>query len=376
MQTNQYEIHLFLKTTSPLHIASPGAARLSLDTMQLVYGDQPKSIPCTIVQKMTVPTTDGTVNVPVIAANNIMGRLRRHAASAVLKALEGKGEKVSIQAYSALTCGAATGNPDGRNVTFDEYRETRAHPYIGLFGGGPRMMRRYVRCYNAVPYMDATRQMFERVMHPEMQNSNAGFTSLKPAQLLQRWTFRRNDDLLALRDMSEASASITDFEAEMLKRQSTILGQKATKKAGEEGDNAKHTTQTFSALEFVVPGTVFPLSFELEVSPAQLGLFLLALDAFSAKERIGGHARNGFGAFTMNDVVVVKKDAFDSESHKGVFNNSRLVPDHPFVADALAAWSVEADLMTGSDLDRLLSTPEEDKKGAKGKKKEATDATA
>ena len=67
--------------------------------------------PCTAVQKMTIvlpeteptdgeltPATRNSRTYPVIAANNIAGRMRRHAAEIVLTALVAKGQKVSMHA--------------------------------------------------------------------------------------------------------------------------------------------------------------------------------------------------------------------------------------------------------------------------------------
>lgn len=370
MDTIKITLHAFLKTLSPLHIASPGNMRLNTDTMEVVYGDS-GGVPCTGVQKLAVYAANGQIaHVPVIAANNVMGRLRRHAASKVLDVLTAKGQRVSIQTYSALTCGAVTGKPDGRDVTFDEYRESRAHPYIGLFGGGPRMMRRYVRGFNAVPVMEATRCMFERVKHPNLDWEAHGISGDggkgDARKLLGRWIFNRNDDLRDLVNMAQAAASIESFETQIIERQSLILADRKSNDDGEGKASSRHSTKTFSAFEFVVPGVVFPVSFELDVSKAQLGLFLLALDSFAKIERLGGHARNGLGQFSLSDVVAQNDEGEVVAS--GLFHESRLQQDHEFVADCLAAWAAAAADINGADLDRLFAPPPAEKAEKKGKK--------
>lgn len=365
MDTIKITLHAFLKTLSPLHIASPGNMRLNTDTMQVVPGDS-GGVPCTGVQKLAVYTTAGDIaHVPVIAANNVMGRLRRHAASKVLDVLAAKGQRVTIQTYSALTCGAVTGKPDGRDVTFDEYRESRAHPYIGLFGGGPRMMRRYVRGFNAVPAMEATRCMFDRVKHPNLDWEAIGI-KVDARKLLGRWIFNRNDDLRDLVNMAQAAASIESFEAQIIERQSLILADRKSNDDGEGKASSRHSTKTFSAFEFVVPGVVFPVSFELDVSKAQLGLFLLALDSFAKIERLGGHARNGLGQFSLSDVVAQNDEGEVIAS--GLFHESRLQQTQEFVADCLAAWAEAAEGINGADLDRLFAPPPAEKADKKGKK--------
>lgn len=368
IETTKYRVHAFLRTLSPLHIASPESAWLNTDTMRLSYTKVPGSTPCTAVQKMPIPAqnADGgfVANVPVIAANNIMGRLRRHGAAHVLDALAARGDKISIKTYSAITCGAVTGNPDGRDPTFDEYRETRAHPYIGLFGGGPRMMRRYVRTFNAVPVMKETEFMFARLPHPYLDESH--HVMVDSYRLFGHWTFRRLDDLVELSDSARASATIENFEAELIKRQAQILADRVGKDA-DDGSASRNSTRTWSALEFVLPGVIFPLVFELDVTLAQLGLFLSALDSFSATERLGGHVRNGFGQFALDDVMLMVGDS-ESGEYGRIFDNSRLIDNDEFLCHAVDAWHEASASMTGADLDRLLAAPEPDANGKKGKK--------
>jgi CRISPR type IV-associated protein Csf2 len=369
-ETTKYRVHAFLRTLSPMHIASPEAAWLNTDTMRMTHTKAPGTTPCTAVQKMPIPAmnADGgyVAHVPVIAANNIMGRLRRHGAAHVLDALVARGDKVSIRTYSAITCGAVTGNPDGRDVTFDEYRETREHPYIGLFGGGPRMMRRYVRTYNAVPVMKETEFMFARFPHPYL-DEEAHYAKVESYRLFGHWTFRRNDDLRDLVDIGRAAASIENFGEEIIKRQAQILSDRVGKEA-DDGGASRNSTKTWSAFEFVVPGVIFPLVFELDVTEAQLGLFLSSLDSFSDRERLGGHVRNGFGLFALDDVLLSMVDEGDHDEYTRIFDNSRLSTDSEIVANALSAWSDAAAAMRGADLDRLLAAPELDANGKKGKK--------
>ncbi|MCW5258897.1 type IV CRISPR-associated protein Csf2 [Verminephrobacter eiseniae] len=366
METIKVTLHAFLKTLSPLHIAAPGDMRLGTDTMKVVYGNS-GGVPCTGIQKLAVYGTDNRMHdVPVIAANNIIGRLRRHAASKVLDVLAAKGQKVSIQTYSALTCGAATGKPDGRDVTFDEYRETRAHPYIGLFGGGPRMMRRYVRGFNAVPFTEATRCMFERVRHPNLDEEAHFIPKTDLQKLLGHWIFNRNDDLRDLVNMSQAAASIESFAEQIIERQKLILADRRTTDDGEGRASSRHSTKTFSAFEFVVPGVVFPVCFELDVTKAQFGLFLLALDYFAKVERLGGHVRNGLGQFSLSDVVA--QDDAGEVIASNLFHESRLQRGHEFVAEQLSAWAAATAAISGADLDRLFAPPAEkpEKKDKKG----------
>lgn len=153
-------IYTMLKLLSPLHIAAPSELRLDPSTGKTKYGTSGDgTIPCTGVQKMVIvgpgstdeaaaepgPEANGNggkapknltkYRVPVIAGNNIAGRLRRQAGTLVLRALEAKGESVNLSTFSVLMSGAVTGNPSGEDLTYQEYEQARKHPYFGLFGG-------------------------------------------------------------------------------------------------------------------------------------------------------------------------------------------------------------------------------------------------
>ena len=96
MDFKNYRIHTLLRTLSPLHIAAPGPARLKMSDWEPVYYESRSShdsLPLTMIQRLPVLNPDSTlpVKLPVIAANNIAGRLRRHAAEKVINVLMAKG---------------------------------------------------------------------------------------------------------------------------------------------------------------------------------------------------------------------------------------------------------------------------------------------
>lgn len=364
-QFKKYRLHAFLRTLSPLHITSPESARLDVANMKVVYGDS-MGIPLNQVQKLNVKETGEKVrSIPVIAANNIAGRLRRHTAAKVLDVLKAKGQRVSITTYSAMQCGAATGKPDGRDPQFTEFRETREHPYIGLMGGGPRMAHRYVSVMNALPYMDGTAFMLGTAKHPHLDDAVHKFGQ-DARQLTQFWILNRNDDLRELVNVAQAQDTILNFEEEINKRQQAILADSKSNSNGE--GSSRHSTRSFSSFEFVVPGVYFPMRFDLTVNDAQLGLFLMALDSFADTERLGGQARNGMGQFSLSDVVLT--DPQNNILADNLFVNNRLRHDVPFVQDALKAWGAAAELLNAQDLDRLFAPPTEDAKPKKVKKVE------
>lgn len=371
----QIIIKSILKTRSPLHIAHPDSARMS-DAGKKVY--EPKAFPMTSVQTQTVPlkeaykTTfkndDGTEvtkeqnsqDYPVIAANNIAGRLRRHAAKQVLTALKNNGHKVSLHAYCVLTCGASSGIPDSDAMSFQEFKTSREHVYFGLFGGGPKMFERHLRVHSSLPITPTTTDLKGALAHPNA----AEYAHSDRLKFTRMWGFRRLDDLAELTNIDAAEQSIEKFDEEFAKRQELILIDKGEKK--------RVSTRAYSAIEFVVPGVLFDLTMELDVmTDAQVGLYLETLDSFAATERLGGQVRNGFGVITFEDVSMARAGA----SAHSIFNNGRLDRTNPEVAVWLAAWQAEAQTLDAISIERLIAVKEKkDKQDKKASKTSASNA--
>ncbi len=349
-------IHAFLTTTTPLHISSGVQGSFDFENGRASYKSGPGLTPCMLVQTLGIANDDsefGSVQVPVIMANNIMGRLRRRAAAEVLGVIERKGERVKTGTYSALMCGAVSGNPDSEEPTFEEYRAARAHAYLGLFGGGPKLYRRHVHGFNAVPYTSGSRPMFARCKHPNFDEAVHAVRAGQEHHLTRAVLQNRNDDLRELVNLSLASKTIENFTDEIVARQSAIIDTQKQKGAEKE-KGARVTTRSFTSFQYVIPNVVFPLCWELrEVTDAQLGLFLLALDAFAHSEELGGFGRNGFGRFTLTDVAVTDVD--DALLADGLFQNNRLNRSQPEVSEALAAWTAESEAFTGSGLNDLFA---------------------
>lgn len=371
------KINVILRTLSPLHVAAPGNLRMDLSTGNISY-NQNVGISCTGVQRMPIllDAEEGersSKNIPVVAANNIAGRLRRHAAELVLNAVTAKGEAVSLQTFSLLNSGAVTGNPSDEDLSYAEYKEARQHPYFGLLGGGPKMIRRSLRVSPLVPMVvDAAR--VGMLQHP---NALDHVTDAKRIEGV--WAFRRNDDLRDLAKVELMESSIGDFEAVYEERQQMVFKEqeearrkREKQKNGETANSSdkaqvKSSTFTYSAVEFVYPNVPFELTFELDVDgPAQLGLFLAALDSFASKERLGGHSRNGFGRFILEDAKFTQEDDFAMESEPvDIFNDGRLNRDVEVVSEALAAWEDSKAGLDAESLDAFAQSSRKAKKAAK-----------
>lgn len=271
----------------------------------------------------------------------LRGHLRRHAAHHVLQALAARNETVSLPVYSCLQCGAWTGSPDGADLRYGEFLVAKKHPYLGLFGGGPRMIRRSFQATNALPALQSLRD----ALH--IPSCAEPMPEVPVSQLTQIAVFRRNDDLADLANLATAAKTLKDFETSLRTYEAAVLSTGGARSDEEKKANAKVSSMTFSSMEFVIPGTSFDLSFDLfeDLTDAQIGLFLLSLDRFAQTDTLGGHSRNGFGRFFFSAV------ALEGEP---VFRNGKLDRDQPAVQAYLQAWTEAANTMSVSELEYLF----------------------
>lgn len=364
-------VHAFIRTQAPLHIAHPypGGLSITLD-MNRVASKAPGGFPATGIQTMPIVTPSGSQRVPVIAGNNLAGHLRRAGAALVLESLAKRGEKVNLDTYSVLMCGAANGHPSTEDITYAEYLKASRNAYFGLFGGGPKLFRRSVRIHNALPTTPEVGELRGDLAHPAFHENvmvgrvDADTGAVRNARLIEAWGFRRVDDLRDLAHIAEASEQVQDFEATLLARQQAILDSKVTSNEGGE-KGARVGTKAYSFIQFVPPGVVFDALFELDVeTPAQIGLFLSALERFAQNDRLGGYTRNGFGAISLENVVM----SVEGEEGISIFDGRRLRANESTVAGYLSAWASEADTMAAADLDAVSidTAPKKEKKPKKG----------
>ena len=359
----KFTLKAILKTLQPMNITTAGDYRFNSDTGYVEYGSAKGTdkTPCTAIQRMSV--VGENYPVPVIPANNIAGRLRRHAAELVLNSLyKNSGEKVSLQAYSSLMCGAVGGSPDSRDLTYAEYKKSNEHVYLGLFGGGPRMIKRNVRVLNGLPLRDGVMNTMENQMHPNAWDHVQNFP------IVMAWTCRRNDDLSEMVNVELQEQSIENYVEEIQKRQAVIIEEKSK-------GRSNTSTFSFSALEFVVPGAHFNFGFELDVATnAQVGLFLSALDSFVSKERLGSKSSNGFGAFTLKEVIL--EDEYGNEI-TDVFVNGRLNTNCSEIKSYIDAWVESSANIDKVSIEEMMTMPKDAPLSRKAKAaKEAAEAVA
>lgn len=298
--------------------------------------------------------------VPILPANGLRGRLRRLAAREVYQALMERQEHLSLDAYNVMECGAATGAPDSATPSLDEVLAAAAHPYFGLFGGGPRLFGSNLRVDEGLAICQASA--------PFLPESMMDFMSV--GRLTQVAFKRRNDDVAQFVDLDTQQRIVPDHAAAVADYQDHAARQRG--KGKDEG--GERGVRSFHAVEAVRRGVSFALRFDIggqdgcgAANDAHLGLFLLALRGLMASQRLGGMGQIGFGRFGAPRMILtdttskISGEIFQvvsdpNETVEYVFNE-----DHPIVARALDAWAAARDTLDASQTEAFCASNDKPK---------------
>lgn len=372
---SQYTITAVLTTMSPLHITQPGSHRVDLNGKTV---SEKEGFPCPQTTKMWLSSrpvlsqlvdgdagepTAGQRPVPCIPANSIRGQLRRQAARSIMQGLLAKGERLSIVAYNVLQCGAATGSPDSNPSTVEEAVMADGHPYFGLFGGGPRLIRSNLRVDTALAITETS-----------LPYLRAGFEgAVNSGQLTSVGWMRRNDDALQLTDLDMQRKVIREAHEALNEHQDAAMSAKKSGDTDAASDSDKVLSR-FNALEYVRPGVHFALRLDLDGTEVQAGLLLDAVLGFLRANRIGGGGRRGFGRFMLQSVMLNENGELHSIGDRMTDETAVLKGRG---AELLAAWKQAQQELSAGEIESI-SKPEAKKqpaaKKAKGKAAETEKA--
>ncbi len=248
-----------------------------------------------------------------------------------------------------MMCGAVTGQPS-KELTFDLALKSGRHPFLGLFGGGPRLVSSCLQINTLWPVTNTT--------------IKAGLVSYyyeddkvvrRANRLTQAIFYRRIDDALVFSDgrteliVKEYSTAVADW----------------IKQIG-SGERSKKQLHTFAAIEYVIPGTRFYSEMKVETERASLGalgLLIHSVTAFANKQGIGGWIRNGFGRFESQfDLLTPDRIRVPLMTKTDAGYEPNMDADQ--VGEALDAWATVSSTINAAELEELYSLPPEKKKVA------------
>jgi len=298
------QIEVIIRNITPIFSAAPGKNRIGLDGTINPPGDRHPPLTRTRTMKVVADTGDGVakaVSLPIVPGNTMRNLLRRTMLRDVIEpALTDKQAQLSIGAYTTAYAGSSSGNPDGVPSSFDEIVMMRAHPFLGLFGGGPRMLEGRLMVDSLYPI----HQYSERIIGTDYIND-----SIKGSITEIVWT-RRNDPILEIGSAEDTAVieggvkAANDWITDLLESGKAKKG-KASKKDAEpaesDDDNARGL-RAFNAHEVVIGGVKWLWRLNVDrPTDAQVGMILLAINKLANQRIAGGHAKD-YGRFVIEGV--------------------------------------------------------------------------
>lgn len=250
-----------------------------------------------------------------------------------------------------MTCGAVTGQLN-KESTFDLALQSGKHPFLGLFGGGPRMVHSSFQVQTFWPITSTTLKSGLVPAQYEDKKIPAG-------RLTRAMFYRRIDDALVFSNgqteltVREYSTSVANWIKE--------IGSAKT----DTGEKARSPKQlhTFGAIEFVIPGTRFYSEIKVDTQRTglgSLGLLIHAVTGFANRQAIGGWTRCGFGNFESEYHLVTPdhiRVPLLTKTEAGYEPNA----DAEQVAAALDTWAATSEQITAAELEGLYALPEKKK---------------
>lgn len=280
-------VYGLIKLTAPLHCSAGSDSNV------------------TRITKQTVVIDGGRVSVPYFPSNDLRGRLRRKAAKRVIDQLVNE-EKLKPELVSGLLCGAVSANPES-NLTVEEVIRARQNVYMGLFGGGTRMMRSAMKTHDMLPICKQTIQagMINRNLL-EVDKKEPSVFDLQTSQTgagreNNNHTHYRRDDIYLVNDLSLLAKAFDDVSGIVGEHQSSVAAQRLGRK--NDGDS-KTDLSNIMEWEAINAGTEMTISLDFEdyVSDAQIGLALLSLVDLFNENALGGMTRLGWGAYQVTQL--------------------------------------------------------------------------
>lgn len=287
-----------IRLTTPMHCAMPG--------------DKTKD--ATPTMHMGIVTASGRDTVPYFPGNDLRGRLRRKAAAIVIPALVNEGGKMPLDLYAGLTCGASDTSPENE-LTIEEALRSAKNVYMGIFGGGKRLLRSRFSVQDLIPVTQSTLDTGLVPQKYQVVDPEKGGALIDLAWKLMevRTLYRRDDAHNAARPdemiacVENCAESVSAYQQRNLDNATSRKQEKAEGVADNERTK-KTGLNNIMAIQFVQAGTHmhFRMDFHDGVTDAQIGLMLLSLEALVNEKALGGWCRVGFGKYDIPEMDLVR----------------------------------------------------------------------
>lgn len=292
-------IHVIIRTTSNMNVAYPG-------------GSDDKNYTLTCKKKVR-----GN-NIPYFPSNGLRGRMRRFIAKRVLDSLTETQGAIPTDIFLGIQNGSSHTQPDKANSSVEEMIRGAEHPYMGVFGGGSRMLESRYAVSDINPILaetldagvvQAPHGLLQGIVDTQVIGSGDDVSMLRAYQIVEKRSFIKIDDIVRGKNLVDVSEKIEGGVDAIAAHLEAVTHNQSTRKEQKKsgGDVAKKLTlSNMLGVESICAGV--DMHFRIDVSPdlteAQVGVILLALEDLANQNYLGGWGRTGFGRFSVQALVV------------------------------------------------------------------------
>ena len=271
----------FVRTTAPMVQVGPGEGK---ETMFMPIPGESYSFTGPDGVLRTMP-----LRLPFVTGNSVRGRLRRLASAKVFESLHDRGQKIDRRHFLSIVRGAYGRADIAGGSTYRAQLAAAENVFAGLFGGGTMMLESKFSVSNLVPLLKGNARYLSP-LHSKLDGEalddakNITFDALMTAR----------NDLSKLPEFDVINNAEESFD----QHQSDNISDRGTSVAGEEISLGKNDLRNFVQRRVMSPNV--PLGFQIRVrnvTPAQAGLMIMAVQQWVYANEIGGQGSRGYGTF-------------------------------------------------------------------------------
>lgn len=297
--SHKNHIEGIIRLSTPLHCAMPG--------------DKIKD--ATPTMQIGIVTVKGRDTMPYFPGNDLRGRLRRKAAAIVMPALVSEAGKLPLDLYAGLTCGASDAQPENELSVEEAIRSAR-NVYMGIFGGGKRLLRSRFSVQDLIPITQTTVASGLVPTKYETPDPERGEVLVDQAwKLIDQQNMTRVDDVMRVTRPNEIEAFVENAEAVVSEYQAYHLGVSATRKeekkakVADEVKTKKSDVANMMKIQVIQAGApmYFRMDFNDGVTDAQIGLMVQSMEALVNEQALGGWSRIGLGKYNVLEMNLVRE---------------------------------------------------------------------
>ena len=303
-------LSVYLTTTSPWHIAYP-------DNLVKERNGEGKEVQYSATLKKKI----GRQNIPYYAGNGVRNGMRRMARDFLMRFITEINGPITTDFFNGLSCGASRGKPDSSKNSVEELTRASQHCYMGLFGGGARLLSGKIRvsdiniiCQDTlnkgIIKAGGQKRLDIESSYPEV----FGEKPVQPFMFTDKRHFVRIDDVV--RGLSPDHIKAIDGGMKAVDEHIEAVSSGDAKRKADSAVK-KDSLANIITYEVIPEGTPmhFSISMDPDITEGQLGLLLISLQMLLQRNYFGGRGSNGLGEARIDSLSLVS-DNHDVEISK------------------------------------------------------------